>query len=256
MVGGQELRVVQGDSVDANSRKMLALEFDLAEMSLATFLAAKFLERKPLIALPLFTGRRLPHDAMYVAADSKIDDPSALEGSRVAVPQYWMTSSVWHRGILREQYGVDWRRITWFTTQNERSSKLPDADVELVTGASPAHLLLEGTVDAVLLPKPNAELASIGRPLIRDREADERRCLESLAAIPIMHLVIMRSDVGEGANDLLRAVASLLKVVDVSPGDPALRAFLRFVNEQGLIDRIPDLSEFLLDPADGERIST
>ena len=59
---------------------------------------------------------------MFVHRDAGIATPQSLAGRRVAVPQYWLTSSVWHRGLLRDEYGVDAQSIDWFTIASERGA--------------------------------------------------------------------------------------------------------------------------------------
>src|ERR687893_111997 len=63
---GTDVSVAAGKSVDGNSRQMLNLAFDVAEMSLATFLKARE-QGTPLIGLPIFTGRRFLQPCVLAA---------------------------------------------------------------------------------------------------------------------------------------------------------------------------------------------
>ena len=38
-------------------------------------------------------------------------DPGDLAGRRVGLPRYWMTSSVWRRAVLFDEYGIDERAV-------------------------------------------------------------------------------------------------------------------------------------------------
>src|SRR5437870_5334273 len=117
---GVVLRTNEARSVDDNSRRMLDLEFDVGEMSLATFTKARE-QGLPLVALPLFTGRRFLQPSVTVARGAGIDDLAQLVGKRVGIPQFWMTSSVWHRLVLRQMHGVSQEQVTWVTSAPERT---------------------------------------------------------------------------------------------------------------------------------------
>src|SRR5207249_8792119 len=60
-------------SVNTNSLEMLDLKYDVAEMSLATFVKARELGM-PLVALPIFPGRRFMQTAITYAPGSGIAD--------------------------------------------------------------------------------------------------------------------------------------------------------------------------------------
>src|SRR5215212_5972710 len=87
---GVDVSVAAGKSVDGNSRQMLNLAFDVAEMSLATFLKARE-QGTPLIGLPIFTGRRFLQPCVLAAASAAVETPADLAGKRVGLPQFWMT---------------------------------------------------------------------------------------------------------------------------------------------------------------------
>jgi len=187
-----------GPSVDQNSRSMLDGRFDVAEMSIATFLKARD-QGRDLIGLPIFTGRGFLQPGMIVSAASGISRPEDLAGKRVSVPQYWMTSSVWHRGILAQQHGVSPERISWLTASEERFEgavfpagvsieRLPD-------GVSPNAALERGLVDAMMIPPRGVpkQLAAYMRSPYPDLIAAERAYVAATGVFPIMHFVVMRA---------------------------------------------------------------
>src|SRR5438132_585657 len=104
-VKGAEVNAKAAPSVNTNSLEMLDYKYDVAEMSLATFTKARELGIE-LIALPIFPGRRFMQPGVLANKAAGIKDPSDLRGKRVGLPQFWMTSSVWHRLILHQTYGV------------------------------------------------------------------------------------------------------------------------------------------------------
>ena len=163
--------------IEENSKGMVALDLDVAEMSFGTYMRARDLG-VPILALPCFPGRRFLQPAIVVRGDSTMQDPKELRGKRVAIGQFWMTAFVWHRAILNSQYGVKQNEVSWVTTQPERWDRLPtpQADVQQDTsGREPLELLKAGEVDAAygqsrtsktvsfrlrILPKPSGAFAA------------------------------------------------------------------------------------------------
>src|SRR5262245_24423467 len=77
---GMQMR--EATSVDDNSRRMIAGEFDVAEMSLATFVQVVSRGAK-LVGLPVFPGRRPVQVGMLARRGSGVTSPRALAGRRV-----------------------------------------------------------------------------------------------------------------------------------------------------------------------------
>ena len=203
---GTDVAVTAGRSVDGNSRQMLNLAFDVAEMSLATFLKARE-QGTPLIGLPIFTGRRFLQPCVLVSARAGLEWPSDLGGKRVGLPQFWMTSSLWHRGILQQQHGVAQDAVAWLTITEERFAGLgtpPGVTLRDVPadGSGPPdraleELLLAGELDATMTPRPGDALAArtdrVRQPY-RDLPRVQREYYESTGVFPIMHFVVMREE--------------------------------------------------------------
>jgi hypothetical protein len=45
------------------------------------------------------------HSAIYIRADGPLDDPAALSGGRIGVPEWSVTATVYARALLQHQYG-------------------------------------------------------------------------------------------------------------------------------------------------------
>jgi 4,5-dihydroxyphthalate decarboxylase len=188
-------------SVDDNSRTMLSGGFDVAEMSLATFARAKDRGAK-LIGLPVFPGRRLIQPGVAVGKGRKFASPREFAGKTVALPQYWLTSSMWHRGVLQHEYGVAPNQVNWVTAVAERGEgAFPDGvNVTVREGAKIPELLEAGEVDAALLPRPIP-----GNCLFRNPAQAQREYVLATGIFPIMHFIVMREEVAELAPALMRA---------------------------------------------------
>lgn len=197
-VPGVTLAINEAKSVNRNSQEMVKGAYDIAEMSLATYFKARE-DGLPFAGLPLFTGRRFVHSGIHVRPGSGIDSPAQLAGRRVCLPQFWMTSSVWHRVLLAREYSLTADRISWVLTNRERlrSAGYPaGVAIEVVEGRLPGELLADGTVDAVLVPKRGGRLmagAAFEAPFKNVVEA-QRASYAKTGIFPIMHFIAMRAD--------------------------------------------------------------
>src|SRR5690606_40625476 len=91
--------------VSAFRRMVRELAYDVSEMALTTYLVAKE-HGVEFTALPIFIARGLHHGVIQVAAAGGIRHPKDLEGRRVGVDRgYTVTTGVWARAILQEEYG-------------------------------------------------------------------------------------------------------------------------------------------------------
>src|SRR5688572_31651027 len=119
---GVKLNIEKPKSIDDLTRQMMALNYDIGEMAAATFLMARDSGVK-VLALPLFTsGRRFLHAGFHFANHSDLEDLSEIKGCNVGVPQYWMSSSLWQRGMLKQDYDLADHDVRWVSYQPERGN--------------------------------------------------------------------------------------------------------------------------------------
>ncbi|MBT8101154.1 MAG: ABC transporter substrate-binding protein [Gammaproteobacteria bacterium] len=186
--------------VHAFRRMVRELEFDVCEMALTTYLCAREHGVK-FTALPIFLVRAFHHGAILVNRDSGISDPKQLEGKRVGVNRgYTVTTGVWARGVLQDEYGVDLSKITWVLSGDEHveAYRAPGNVVSIEPGETIEGLLANGTLAAAINIK--AENASI-RPLIDNPLEAGLQAYRSRGHYPINHLVAVRDDVLESHPD-------------------------------------------------------
>jgi 4,5-dihydroxyphthalate decarboxylase len=267
--GDVTFAITAGTSVDANSRQMLGGAFDVAEMSFATFLKARE-QGRDLIGLPIFTGRGFLQPGLLVSVASGITRPEDIAARRVGVPQFWMTSSVWHRGILLQQHGVRAETIEWFTAAEERFESVTfPAGVNitrLAEGVNPNAALEQGLVDAVMVPPRGARGPM--RPGTRSPYADlgeaQRTYFAKTGVFPIMHFVVMRESVhrtlpwlaaaiqtafleskrqAEKAGAIAPRIAGEKWEFGLAENARALDTFLGFAREQGWVSDKLTLAE-------------
>jgi 4,5-dihydroxyphthalate decarboxylase len=127
--------------------------FDAAEIPLAYYVFLRD-QGASLTAIPVFTDRIFVQEYVYTRPDSGISSLGELRGRRVGIPRYYITAGLWHRGMLKEEYGISPYEIEWHTTSPEIDSRmqLPD-DVKVVIDPGPylgLKLLLDGKVDCLM----------------------------------------------------------------------------------------------------------
>jgi len=214
-VPGASAQTQAARSVNTNSMEMLDLKYDVAEMSLATFTKAREMGI-PLVALPIFPGRRFMQAGVIVRSDSDVHDLAQLRGRKVGLPQFWMTSSVWHRLVLNQAHGVPQHEVNWVTTAPERMGTLglPAEARQDSSGRSARELLLAGEVDAVMGPglgeggRGEAESGSSKgvRPAFDDPNGAQRAYYEKTGVFPIVHLIVMKEELARQDPELVESL--------------------------------------------------
>ena len=195
--------------------------FDVSELSLSSYLMQVSRGEGAYIAIPAFVSRAFHHGAIYVRTKRGIETPKDLEGRLVGVPEYQMTMALWVRGILGDEYGVDFRKIRYRTGgankpgRKERLAlELPeDMDVARIPeGSTLNELLLAGELDAVIAPTPPDGFTAgdkAVRRLFTAPAAEEWAYYARTGLFPIMHVIGVRRTLADEhpglAADLFRA---------------------------------------------------
>jgi len=132
-------------------RMVRTLDFDLCEIALTT-LAQAIAHGKPITGLPVVVMRGFHHGALVCPVGSSLSGPVDLRGKRIGVRAYSQTTGVWLRGILRDEYGVDHRDITWVTEEDAHVAEYADPpNVQRIgSGQDLRAMLLAGEIDAAI----------------------------------------------------------------------------------------------------------
>ena len=133
-------------------RMCRALEFDVAEMAITTYLTAKAYN-KPFTAIPVFIMRQFHHAPIVYNVHAGVRSPKDLEGKRVGVRAYTVTTGVWARGILATEYGVDLSKVTWVLSDEEHVDDYHPhypANVVSQVGANLSEMVAKGELDAAI----------------------------------------------------------------------------------------------------------
>lgn len=187
--------------VQAFRRMVRNREFDVCEMSLTTYVCAKAFGKR-ITALPIFLVRGFHHGAIVCHAASGIQDPKDLEGREVGVNRgYTVTTGVWARGILAEQYGVDLEKVTWRPSGDDHVAeyRIPTNAVPLAPGSDLTELVTRGELPAavgVSIDHPDVA------PLIPHAAEAGYEALRTHGLYPINHLVVAKDELLEAHPEL------------------------------------------------------
>jgi hypothetical protein len=223
-------------------------EFEVAEMSLSSYVHALRDDPSPFVALPVFTSRMFRHGSIYVNTDAGIRSPEDLRGRVVGAPEYQLTAGVWIRGILADHHGVPVDSVTYRTGGQEQPGRIEKASldlpdrirIELIAPAQTlSQMLARGEIDALYTPRIPGPFTArdprVGR-LFPDVIAAEKAYFAASGIFPIMHVVVVRRDVYDAypwvAQSLYKAFARAKdEVFDRLYDSSALRFMLPWLNQ-------------------------
>jgi 4,5-dihydroxyphthalate decarboxylase len=182
------------DPIIAAFRRMVrGNQFDICEMAITTYICAKE-HGKPMTAVPIFLIRAFHHGAILVNSKAGITSPKDLEGKRVGVSRgYTVTTGVWARGILADQYGVDLGKITWVLSGDEHVAeyKPPANVVPIEKGKNMEEMLASGElVAAIGVETKHPDV----RPLIPNALEAGLSALRQRGHYPINHTVVIKDE--------------------------------------------------------------
>ena len=227
-------------------------KFDLGELAIVTFLQAKAYN-KPYVLIPAVVVARAQHHTIAYNSERGELKPADLAGKRVGVRAYSVTTGVWVRGILQQQFGVNLDKVHWVTFEDPHVAEYKDPSfVERApAGKNMVQMLLDGELDAAVvgdkLPDPKL------KTLIPDVEA-AAKVWATKHGNPINHMLVIRSELSSTRPDVVREVFRIFKEsrdIAVRGGNknaaqlnygleanrPALEAIISLTFDQKLIPR-------------------
>ncbi len=176
--------------VGAFRRMCRGLEFDVSEMAITTYLTAKAYG-KSFTALPVFIMRQFHHSPIVYNVNSGVKSPRDLEGKKVGVRAYTVTTGVWVRGILATEYGVDLDKITWVVVDEEHVQEYQKPpNVMERPGANLGDMVAKGELAAAIgagqVNSPDV------KPLIPNARDAEAAWYRKTGIYPINHTVVVK----------------------------------------------------------------
>jgi 4,5-dihydroxyphthalate decarboxylase len=201
--------VVYRDGTNRHERMLKHQDFDIAEMSLSSFIMAVARDPDlPLVGVPVFPRRFFSAGQIYVSAAAGIDSPTGLAGRKVGLHSFQTTLSVLGKGDLKRDYGVRWQDVHWICMRSEIMPVSLGGDVRVETlrpSQDIGTMLCEGEIDAMISPQPRQSM--LARPdryrrLFADFRGEEVRYFRRYGYYPIMHLMVLKRDLAERHPEL------------------------------------------------------
>ena len=199
-------------------------EFDVAEMSLSSYVVSCFKEPRPFVAIPVFPSRSFRHAAIYVSEKSGIRAPRDLIGKRVGeLFAYGHDAAIWARGILADEYGVPIDSVTYYVGRLDKSTAREFAPfpppstikvVEIGPDQTLDAMLESGEIDALygaIVPPSFLKRNGTVRRLFPDYKEVERAYYRKTGIFPIMHTCVIRRDLYEANRWVAQALYKALK---------------------------------------------
>ncbi len=149
--------------IAAYRRMVRQVEFDVCEIAPTTYMIARAYGA-PFVALPIFVTRHFHHGGVLVRPDAGIRVPKDLEGKKVGVRAYSVTTGVWTRQIFMEEFGMDSSKVTWVVDDEEhvQQLQLPPNVEHAPAGTSLFAMMQAGEIQAGFAA--NAGIGRSGSP--------------------------------------------------------------------------------------------
>lgn len=167
--------------------------YDVCELALTTYICARAHGAR-FTALPVFLVRAFHHGAIVIGDKAGVHSAKDLEGKRVGVNRgYTVTTGVWARAVLCEEYGVDLDKITWVLSGDEHveSWRAPGNVVPIEPGRDMAEMLGSGALAGAV----GLDAADAGaHRLVEDPTRAGLAALEASGVWPINHLIVVRDE--------------------------------------------------------------
>ncbi|MGA7487047.1 MAG: PhnD/SsuA/transferrin family substrate-binding protein [Xanthobacteraceae bacterium] len=182
-------------------------EFQVSELSLASYTALKGRGDCPFVAVPVALSKIFRHSCIYVRAGAGIATPQDLKGKRVGTSQWGSTGLVFMRGMLQHDHGVRAQDMHWFMGGLNSFVEPPLIALDLPKeirldflsrGQTLEQMFAAGELDALLslyIPKLFLERSQAIARLFPSYKEIEQDYYRRTRIFPIMHTVVLREDV-------------------------------------------------------------
>src|SRR6516164_185837 len=237
--------------------------YDVAELAIVTYLQPQACG-KPYVLVPAVLVSRGQHHTIAYNPDRGPLRPSELNGKRVGVRAYTVTTGTWVRGILAGDYGVDINRVEWVTFEDPHVAEYRDPAIvkRAPEGKELTQMLLDGEVAAGIvgdrLPDPRL------KHLIPDAEAAAQKWAERHHGVPINHMLVVRQELSrlrpDAVKDIFRQLHASKRAAGLPDGGaldpyrfgveacrPILEIIIEFCHRQQLIPRRMSVDELFDD---------
>ena len=234
--------------------------FDIAELSLPTFLQARGLGR-PLQLLPVVALARVHHPYLVYDRSRGLLRPDQLAGKRVGIRLYGSGTGLWVRAILQEVHGIDPEQVAWTAFEAPHLAEVLDPPwvARAAAGQELFAMLFAGELDAVIanvIPS-DPRLATV----IPDAVRAAARWRADKGMVQVNHVMVASAAlvaeapeaVGEAYSLMLRSKAATVDEGMNPMGPEAVRPCLElaiaWAARQGLAANPPTVEALLAETA-------
>lgn len=207
-VEGVDLTVLDLQIEEIFFRQVNYRDFDVSEFSMGKYCSLVSQGDSPFVAIPVFPSRVPRHSSIYVHTKGPVKTPQDLAGKRIGVPEYAQTASVYSRGLIQHQFGVDLTSIHWIQAGVDQPGRLEKVKLKLPPGLkyesrpdkSLSEMLISGELDAALsahAPKSFEEGHPNVARLFPDYLDIEMKYVKETGIYPIMHVIVFKREIVE-----------------------------------------------------------
>ncbi len=208
------------------------VEFDVSLMSVISYLCA-IEYNVPFTCVPFCLNAGFHHADFLCNVDAGIKEPKDLEGKRVGTRTWTVTPGTLDRGILMDEYGVNWRSVTWVLAEPEHVPQVQDrlpSNVLPGQGEDLFPRLVSGDIQAGIAGSNLKRLESPKvRPLFPDPVALDRAYYQRTGILQPFVIVAIKNSVLEANPWLTEAFCEALKQskkLSNAEAGPALKAVI------------------------------
>ncbi|MFN0305793.1 MAG: ABC transporter substrate-binding protein [Burkholderiales bacterium] len=204
----------------AFKRVVRNLEFDCAELAIVTFLMAKA-HGKPLVLLPAVVVGRFQHPYIVYNAERGVLGPRDLNGKRIGIRSYSVTTVTWLRGILANGFGLDIDSVKWVTFEEPHVAEFRDPPTvqRAAEGKDLVNMLLAGEIDAAIVGDRVPADPRL-KTLFPDPDAEARAWQLKNNALQINHMVVVKDAFSISNPNAVREIYRMLKESKRAAGLP------------------------------------
>jgi 4,5-dihydroxyphthalate decarboxylase len=184
-------------------------KYDVAELSMSSYFFARSAMSLEYTAIPIFPSRKFRLSDIFVNDSSSIKKPENLNGKSVlSFPSYYVTASVWQRGILSEYYDVDISSIKWFASKPERFDiSYPSKIIVSIDRNMTMDVLSRNVIDCIIGPlKPPDLKKGVVKRIFENPATEELQYFKQTGIFPIMHVIVIRNSIIKNEPELVKAI--------------------------------------------------
>ncbi len=181
-------------------------EWEVSEMSLGKYASLVSQGDTRVVAIPVFPSRVFRLSSLYVRPGGPIVSPADLKGSRIGIPEWAQSASIYTRGYIAHELGIPLESIEWVQAGVDEPGRREKVALKLPAGIryrsepgrSLTELLLAGDIDAVMSARAPSRFSDGSGAIVRlypDFRAAEETYYLKTRIFPIMHVIVLRGDI-------------------------------------------------------------